>query len=172
MRKVCTFCGCETDYNNKSCASCGSNQFLNICPNCGNKYEGSFCNACGVRFDDVEKTCPQCGKKYYTDACPDCGFTFSKANQSNTSTPVQTSTYVNNGRRFNGGVAAMICSILGLCTCSFIFSILGIIFARTSMANGDDSKTTKNALVLGIVGFVMSILFVVLYVTLGIASAR
>lgn len=73
--KKCKFCGqCASDAVN-NCPSCGANQFISVCNNCGNEFEGGlFCPKCGIKVFQKEKVCPQCGNHYYTNACPNCGY--------------------------------------------------------------------------------------------------
>ncbi len=52
---------------------------MQICPNCGRKFEGKFCPDCGARRQE-EKNCPKCGAKLNGSArfCSECGYSFTE----------------------------------------------------------------------------------------------
>lgn len=157
MRKVCTFCGCETDAKNKSCASCGSTQFLNICPNCSNKYEGAFCPSCGVRFEDVVRTCPKCGNKHYNSVCPDCGYDPSVADRKpylDRTVPVYDK--LDMAKRYE--MLGYVFGFISIITMNFLFALVAMILARTSITRGNNSNRNRVTIILASIALVLSII--------------
>ena len=168
--RICSFCGCRFQESVPSCPNCGSTNYEHICPNCGNSFEGSFCNDCGIRFDAPPKTCPNCGKVFYTNACPDCGYSTMQTRTQPTGAPDPTqgyttpmpSGYDNSGssgntysRRAQPDVTALILSIMGLFTCMFPLSIVGMYLAIKEENNGNSNGRTKAAKYIGIVSILL-----------------
>ena len=73
--KACKYCDTRVEDSEQRCPSCGSNTFVHVCANCGNRFESAFCPNCGVKAGDEKKVCPDCGTTYFTNACPNCGYT-------------------------------------------------------------------------------------------------
>ncbi len=72
--KACKFCGTQVENTEQHCPSCGSTVFLNICENCGTRFESGFCPNCGVKAGQAKKVCPECRSVYFSNACPNCGY--------------------------------------------------------------------------------------------------
>lgn len=168
--RICSFCGCRFQESVPSCPNCGSTNYEHICPNCGNSFEGSFCNDCGIRFDAPPKTCPNCGKVFYTNACPDCGYSTMQTRTQPTGAPDPTqgyttpipSGYDNSGtsgntysRRVQPDVTALMLSIMGLFTCMFPLSIVGMYLAIKEENKGNSNGRTKAAKYIGIVSILL-----------------
>lgn len=49
--KICKNCGIENQENNAFCPTCGGNEFVHRCANCGAEFEGNFCPNCGTKAD-------------------------------------------------------------------------------------------------------------------------
>ena len=73
--KKCLYCGSVVNDNEKTCPSCGANEFAHICGNCGTIFESACCPNCGTRAGRKARICPRCGQEYYSNACPNCGYT-------------------------------------------------------------------------------------------------
>lgn len=174
--RICSFCGCRFQESVPSCPNCGSTNYEHICPNCGNTFEGSFCNDCGIRFDAPPKTCPNCGKVFYTNACPDCGYStmqtrtqsgsndgssqYSQGSQGYTA-PTYSGNDYTSSRRAAPDVTALILSIMGLATCMFPLSIVGMYLAIKEENNGNSNGRTKAAKYIGIASIILFMFFFV-----------
>lgn len=160
--KICTFCGCKTDNNNKVCASCGGNTFKYICQNCNEEFDGLYCPSCGTRFNAVEKICPNCSTKYFSDACPKCG-TVMRNNQNGGFT--LKTRYGNSSM----GVGAMILSVFGICFfgMGIIFSIVALVMAsKVDKSNPSEMKVAKTAKIISIIGLAINGLIILFYLIL------
>lgn len=93
--KKCLYCGSVVNDNEKTCPSCGANEFAHICGNCGTIFESACCPNCGTRAGRKARICPRCGQEYYSNACPNCGYT---GRQSSGSTDYTGYHYDNTGR--------------------------------------------------------------------------
>ncbi len=71
--KTCEYCGTKAEDNILQCKNCGSNDFENICINCGKTFTGSKCPGCGVLVGENPRICNNCGKKTFEKVCPGCG---------------------------------------------------------------------------------------------------
>lgn len=159
--KVCTFCGLKTDDKTSNCASCGSSDFLNVCPNCSNEFEGSFCPDCGTRYNALPAICQVCGTKFYTKACPNCGYI--------------AGTRVNNGPRYGvnrssfrqdvstNARLSLVMGILGMFMMPIPLSIIAIVLASKELKVNKNSSMARTGLVLGIVGVIFGVLMIVIY---------
>ncbi|MBR1798057.1 MAG: hypothetical protein IJ757_08650 [Clostridiales bacterium] len=172
--KACTFCGCETDNKNTTCASCGSTDFLYICPNCSNKFEGKYCPDCGTAYNAVAKICPNCSDKYFSKACPNCGYNSADeeaaSNQRNTFPYSRTNVIKKSDAHTNAGVAILF-SVIGMMSCMFPFSIVGLVLAARSKKSGEKSSLINAAFIIGIIGIVISAIGFIFYV-IAIASSN
>ena len=174
--RICSFCGCRFQESVPSCPNCGSTNYEHICPNCGNSFEGSFCNDCGIRFDAPPKTCPNCGKVFYTNACPDCGYStmqtrtqpvsndgssqYSQSSQGYTA-PTYSGNDYTSSRRVAPDVTALLLSVMGLFTCMFPMSIVGMYLAIKEENKGNSNGRTKAAKYIGIVSILLFMFFFV-----------
>lgn len=153
--KACSFCGCQTSDKTKTCASCGSDHFLWVCPNCSNKYEGKFCPSCGVAYDAPGVVCPNCGNKYYTKACPDCGYTASSGgNQTHTASLPKNDKRISPPNQIT--ILAAILSYLGLITFFMPFSIAGLIIGIVQKKKGNNSKWVVVAITVSTMSIILS----------------
>ncbi len=170
--KICTFCGCKTDNNNKVCASCGGNTFKYVCQNCNEEFDGLYCPSCGTRFNAVEKICPNCSTKYFSNACPKCGTIINSNNTYNSST--YRSRY---GRSFGPSISALMLSIFGLFFfgMGIIFSIVALVMAsKVDKNNPSEVKTANVAKIMSIIGLVINglvILFYLIMIIIGLATS-
>lgn len=161
--KLCTFCGSRTENSTKTCSNCGSQQFLYICPNCSSEFDGTFCPTCGTRYDAEAKTCPKCGTRYFTRFCTHCGYDPEKINEQQYSR----SSYSGSRpliRGSNSGMVGFIFSILGLMTCMFPFSIVGIVLGNKDMKSENKSKYSTAAVVIGVFGLAAELLYIIIYI--------
>lgn len=71
--KICEYCGTKAEDDVLQCYSCGSQEFENICNNCGNTFNGGKCPSCGVLAGEKPHICNNCGKKIFEQICPSCG---------------------------------------------------------------------------------------------------
>lgn len=95
--KKCKFCGALNANKATKCSSCGANEFVYQCENCGAEFEsGKFCPNCGTKIGQVAKKCPNCGNEYYTNACPSCGYVPGKATNGGVEHRVVVETVVQN----------------------------------------------------------------------------
>ena len=159
--KVCTFCGLKTDDKTSNCSSCGSSDFLNVCPNCSNQFEGSFCPDCGTRYNALPAICQICGTKFYTRACPNCGAVAgTRANNAQRS-----DTYWSNGMNNATPNArlAFVFGLLGMFMLPIPFSIVAIVMANKEIKAGRPSPMTKGGLVLGICGVTFGVMIMLIY---------
>lgn len=160
--RACNFCGCRFDEKTAACPNCGSTTFAHVCPNCSNIFEGAYCTECGVRFDEPARTCPNCGTVYYTDDCPNCGHDMIEAKakaRESVGIPVQDP--ASQAGQGNLPVLAMVLSALGLATCMFPFSIIGLVLAVRAENSGTRNSLTKTAKVLAIVGIITGLIILV-----------
>lgn len=169
--KVCTFCGLKTDDKTSNCASCGSSDFLNVCPNCSNEFEGSFCPDCGTRYNALPAICQVCGTKFYTKACPNCGYI--------------AGTRVNNGPNYGikrpsirqdvsfNARFSLALGVLGMFMMPIPLSIIAIVLASKELKVNKNSSMARTGLVLGIIGVIFGVLMIVIYgVSAIVAIAR
>ena len=166
--KVCTFCGLKTDDKTSNCASCGSSDFLNVCPNCSNEFEGSFCPDCGTRYNALPAICQVCGTKFYTKACPNCGYI--------------AGTRVNNGPAYGvrrpsfrqdismNARLSLALGVLGMFMMPIPLSIVAIVLASKELKVNKNSPMARAGLVLGIVGVIFGVLMIVIYGLSAIAA--
>ena len=170
--KICTFCGCKTDNDNKVCASCGGNTFRYVCLNCNEEFDGLYCPSCGTRYDAVEKICPNCSNKYFSEACPKCGTVINNNNAYNGpiysgptyNVPTYRSRY---GRSSGLSMSALILSIFGLIFLSMgaIFSIIALVMAsKVDKNNPSEVKTAKAAKIISIIGLLINGLMILIYI--------
>ena len=159
--KVCTFCGLKTDDKTSNCASCGSSDFLNVCPNCSNEFEGSFCPDCGTRYDALPAICQVCGTKFFTKACPNCGYV--------PGTRVNNSpSFGDNSTSFRQDISqnarlSFVFGLLGMFMMPIPFSIIAIVLASKELKAGKESSMARSGLVLGIVGVIFGVLLMIIY---------
>lgn len=169
--KKCTFCGCTTDNKTTHCASCGSKEFVFICPNCSAEYEGLYCPKCGVRRDATAKVCPKCTVKYYTKFCPNCGYNPDVENKVNSSA---NNTY--SGRIYKSkldsdpGFLSFILALISLVTMLFPFAIVSIVLASNLKKKGQYTPLTRSGFILAIFSLCISGGTLLLYIIAGIFS--
>ena len=172
--KICTFCGCKTDNDNKVCASCGGNKFKYVCLNCNEEYDGLNCPACGTRYNAVEKICPNCSTRYFSDACPKCGSVINNNNNTYNG-PTYRSRY---GRSYGLSVSALMLSIFGIIFFGMgtIFSIIALVMAsKVDKNNPSEVKTANAAKIISIIGLAINglvILFYIIFYIYAIASGH
>lgn len=169
--RACNFCGCKFDEKTAACPNCGSTTFAHVCPNCSNIFEGAYCTECGVRYDEPARTCPNCGTVYYTDDCPNCGQDMIEARakaraqaraQSNTGSGNYGQDPASQAGKGNLPLLAVVMSSLGMMTCMFPFSIVGLVLAICAEKQGIKNKNTMTAKVLAFVGMAMSLIFFIM----------
>ena len=158
--KACDFCGCKVNDSVRSCPSCGSTDFRHVCPNCSQLFDGSYCASCGVRYDAEPKVCPKCGTKCFTRFCTHCGYDPEKEQTSGSYSPQISQSSSNRAGGGNNTVIALVCGALGIATCMFPFSIMAIGIAAKEEKDGNGSKFTTMAKVLGIIGLVILFMFI------------
>ena len=162
--RACNFCGCKFEEKMANCPNCGSTDFVHVCPNCKNLFEGAYCTECGVRFDEPARTCPNCGTVYYTDDCPTCGKAMFEAKtqakaQANPGPGISGQDPASQAGKGNMPILAIIFSALGMMTCTFPFSLVGLVLAIRSENHGTKNKLTLTAKVVAFVGMLFSLLF-------------
>lgn len=158
--KICTFCGCKTDDKNRTCASCGSSTFLNVCPNCQNHFEGAFCPDCGTRYNAVAKICPNCSTKYFSKACPNCGH----IDRSTANPSYGSGTRAGVSGANTNVMAGFACGLFGVMMLPIPLSIIAIVISSKEKKKGNDTPLNKAAFVLGIFGLSIGVLFAFLYI--------
>ena len=165
--RACNFCGCEFDDKTAACPNCGSTTFAHVCPNCSNIFEGAYCTECGVRYDEPARTCPNCGTVYYTDDCPNCGQDMIEARakaraqaraQSNTGSGNYGQDPASQAGKGNLPLLAVVMASLGMMTCMFPFSIIGLVLAVRAENAGTKNTMTKTAKILSIVGIITGLI--------------
>ena len=168
--KVCTFCGCKTDDKTKNCASCGSQDFMFVCPNCSNQYTGKFCPSCGTKRGAVAKECPECGTKYFSRSCPNCGYNESRRQTNRASA---TSGYVV-GTANKNTVIALAISIIGITTFMFPLPIISLILgikeykdikAGKVQTNPRNDRMLITALTISGISLAISIIWLIVILT-------
>ena len=140
--KKCKYCGAAVEDGAKTCTQCGGAEFLHICANCGNTFEGGMhCPMCGVKVGKEKKKCPRCGEEYFSPACPSCGYKPSSGVaffDSGFSTSFAGGGAVRTGPatvgRFNKWVAFFLCLFFGLWGIHKFYEgkiVLGIVYLFT-----------------------------------------
>ena len=168
--KVCTFCGLKTDDKSSTCASCGSSDFLNVCPNCSNEFEGKFCPDCGTKYNQQPTICSQCRTKYFTKACPNCGY-ISGGSIPNINYGAGTRTGNVKFSEMNANERlAFICGILGIFFLPIPLSIISLVYAGKEKKAGNDSSAVKISMVLGILGLMMGIMYLMFMIISCVAA--
>lgn len=104
------------------------------CPSCGGKIEddAKFCTYCGIKIEEEDKKtkfCPKCGSiiNENEEICPICKYNNNSNNNIYQSSVQYNSLYRKNEQNRNTAITSIIFSIMGLVTCFFPFSIVGIV---------------------------------------------
>ena len=168
--KVCTFCGLKTDNNTSTCASCGSSDFLNVCPNCSNEFEGKFCPDCGTKYNQQPTICSQCRTKYFSKACPNCGYISGNSIPninygSRTGTGNSKFVAMNNNERI-----AFLCGVLGIFLLPIPLSIIALVYANKEKKAGNNSSNVKVSQILGILGLMMVVMYLMFMIISCVAA--
>lgn len=170
--KVCTFCGLKTDDKSVTCASCGSSDFLHVCPNCSNEFEGKFCPDCGTKYNQQPTICSQCRTKYFTKACPNCGYI---SGGSIPNTNYGSGTYSNRNTLLKDMNAnerlAFVCGLMGLFFLPIPLSIIAVYCASKEKKAGNNSSFVRVGMVLGVVGICIGIMYTMFMIIGCVASA-
>ncbi|MBR1798056.1 MAG: hypothetical protein IJ757_08645 [Clostridiales bacterium] len=166
--KSCTFCGCVTDNKNNTCASCGSTTFLYVCPNCSNKFEGSYCPECGVRFDAVQKVCPECGTKYYSGICPNCKYTAKVPRRyiTNRRPDVEQS----NSPEASLATLSFALGLIGLITNILPLSIIGLVLSVKAKKSGCKSQVQMAGYIVSLIAVIFTSLVYLVFIIAVIIS--
>lgn len=163
--KKCTFCGCQTDNKTVHCASCGSKEFVYVCPNCSAEYEGLYCPKCGVRRDASAKVCPKCTVKYYTKFCPNCGY--NPAVESNTGSGSVQGTSAGYRRFSYGrdpGFSALILSVISILLMMFPLAIVSLIMGYNLKKTGQYTPIVRASIIISIIELLLTVLTTLIYV--------
>jgi hypothetical protein len=141
------------------CSCCGSNQFHQICENCGNHFQGNKCSKCGVLVGQKPRICTKCGGKAYNNICPTCGDDIlnkdEKINISNTSSQRINYTLQSNSNQATVNVpnkkykhatykSENKRKKLGCSSVIWFFLIIGFVISLNQYTEKDNVEQTKN----------------------------
>ena len=135
--KVCASCGAKIEDGVQECPVCCDTQFVNVCPNCSSPLDGDNCPVCG----------------YLTDAAA--------ARFGNNQYPVIKPLEKSNKTKYSE--LSIVYSVLGLFCPIFVFQIAGIVCAVKAMKSGDSFKTPFIAMIISVLGIMLSILAIEMF---------
>ena len=136
--KACTSCGTKVEDDVMECPVCCDTQFENICPSCSSPLEGDHCPVCGYLTDAAA------ARMRYAKAYP-------------VSKPLE------NINKNKYGEYAIIHAVLGLLCPVFIFQIVAIIYAVKALKLGDSFKTPFIAMIIAVIGIIVSVLVIEMF---------
>lgn len=142
--KYCKYCGNKLGDNDRFCTACGG-KCEEVVEATVNENPYIECKTCGAKVDRREYSCPVCGAPL-------------------TGGGAKPSYNPNATEKSKMATAGMILGILGVTLISWLLSILGFIFGIIGLSNvnqgrGYNKGQAVAGIVLGIIGFVLSILF-------------